>query len=78
MLKWPNLDDSTRAFAPQHDPKQIVAGANTRGADEILDAGYFPAGLTLERILEDRPDLPLRDEVWLKFLRENALRVLKL
>jgi len=78
MLKWPNLYYSTSAFAPKHYPKEIVAYANTRGADKILYAGYFPAGLTLERIFADLPNVPFRDHVWPKFLRENALRVLKL
>jgi predicted TIM-barrel fold metal-dependent hydrolase len=78
MLKWPNLYYSTSAFAPKHYPKEIIAYANTRGADKIVYAGYFPAGLTLERIFEDLPKVPFKDEVWPKFLRENALRVLKL
>ena len=47
-------------------------------ADKVLYAGYFPAGLTLERIFGDLPDVPFRDSVWPKFLRENALRVLKI
>ena len=46
MLKWPNLYYCTSAFAPKHYPKEIVDYANTRGADKILYAGYFPAGLT--------------------------------
>jgi predicted TIM-barrel fold metal-dependent hydrolase len=78
MLKWPNLYYSTSAFAPKHYPKEIVAYANSRGADKILYAGYFPAGLTLERIFDDLPNVPFEDAVWPKFLRENALRVLKL
>lgn len=78
MLKWPNLFYSTSAFAPKHYPKEIIAYANTRGADKILYAGYFPAGLTLERIFSDMPHVPFRDGVWPKFLRENAERVLKL
>ncbi len=78
MLKWPNLFYSTSAFAPKHYPKEIIAYANTRGADKILYAGYFPAGLTLERIFSDMPHVPFRDAVWPKFLRENAERVLKL
>ena len=40
-------------------------------------AGYYPSGLSLERSFVDLPDVPLRDEVWPKFLRDNALRVLK-
>jgi uncharacterized protein len=78
MLKWPNLYYSTSAFAPKHYPKEIIAYANTRGADKILYAGYFPAGLTLERIFADLPKVPFADAVWPKFLRENARRVLKL
>jgi predicted TIM-barrel fold metal-dependent hydrolase len=78
MLKWPNLFYSTSAFAPKHYPKEIIAYANSRGADKIVYAGYFPAGLTLERIFQDLPKVPFKDEVWPKFLRENALRVLKL
>jgi hypothetical protein len=34
--------------------------------------------LTLERIFAELADVPLRDHVWPKFLRDNALRVLKL
>ena len=35
-------------------------------------------GLTLERIFTDMPDVPFRDHVWPKFLRENVVRVFKL
>ena len=41
-------------------------------------AGYFPMGLTLERIFTEMPNVPFRDHVWPKFLRENAMRVFKL
>jgi predicted TIM-barrel fold metal-dependent hydrolase len=78
MLKWPNLYYSTSAFAPRHYPKDIVDYANTRGADKVMYAGYFPMGLTLERIFRELPDVPFRDHVWPKFLRENAARVFKL
>jgi len=78
MLKWPNLYYSTSAFAPRYYPRAIVDYANTRGADRILYAGYFPMGLSLERIFRELPDVPFRDHVWPKFLRENALRVLGL
>ncbi|MFT5444720.1 MAG: putative TIM-barrel fold metal-dependent hydrolase [Myxococcota bacterium] len=78
MLKWPNLYYSTSAFAPRYYPKAIVDYANTRGADKVLYAGYFPMGLSLERIFKDMPDVPFRDHVWPKFLRGNALRLLKL
>lgn len=78
MLKWPNLYYSTSAFAPKYYPDEIVKYANTRGADKILYAGYFPMGLSLERIMTEMRDVPFRDKVWQPFLRDNALRVLKL
>ena len=78
MLKWPNLYYSTSAFAPRHYPKAIIDYANTRGSDKIMYAGYFPMGLTLERIFKEMPSVPFKDEVWPKFLRGNAMRVFKL
>jgi len=78
MLKWPNLYYSTSAFAPKHYPKAIIDYANSRGADKIIYAGYFPAGLTYERIMGELPGIGLKDEVWPKFLRGNAARILGL
>jgi len=78
LLKWPNLYYSTSAFAPRYYPKEVVHFANTRGADKVMYAGYFPMGLSLERIFGEMPDVPFRDHVWPKFLRENAIRVFKL
>ena len=75
MLKWPGLYYSTSAFAPKHYPKAIIDYANTRGSDKILYAGYFPMGLSLERIFKDMPSVAFKDSVWPKFLRENAVRV---
>lgn len=78
MLKWPNLHYSTSAFAPKYYPKAIIDYANSRGAEKILYAGYFPMGLSLERIFSDMPNVPLKDEVWPKFLYGNAARILGL
>jgi predicted TIM-barrel fold metal-dependent hydrolase len=78
MLKYPNLYYSTSAFAPKHYPKSIIHYANTRGAEKIMYAGYFPMGLSLERIFTDMQNVPFKDHVWPKFLRENAQRVFKL
>jgi predicted TIM-barrel fold metal-dependent hydrolase len=78
LLKWPNLYYSTSAFAPKYYPKEIVEFANTRGADKIIYAGYYPLGLTLERIFRELEDVPFRDHVWPKFLRENAIKALKI
>ncbi len=78
MLKWPNLYYSTSAFAPKYYPKAVIDYANSRGADKILYAGYFPMGLSLERIFSDLPNVPFKDEVWPKFLYGNAARILGL
>jgi uncharacterized protein len=78
MLKWPNLYYSTSAFAPKYYPKPIIDFANTRGAHKVMYAGYFPMGLTLERIFAELPGVPLRSHVWPRFLRNNAAAVLKL
>lgn len=72
LLKWPNLYYSTSAFAPKYYPSDIVDFANTRGADKIIYAGYWSAGLTLDRLFAELPQVPFRDHVWPKFLRENA------
>jgi len=78
LLKWPNLYYSTSAFAPRYYPEAVVKFANTRGADKVMYAGYFPMGLSLERIFTDMPGVPFRDHVWPKFLRDNAIRVFNL
>jgi predicted TIM-barrel fold metal-dependent hydrolase len=78
MLKWPNLYYSTSAFAPKYYPKAIIDYANTRGSEKVLYAGYWPMGLSFERIFGDMPHVPFKDEVWPKFLRGNALKLLKL
>ncbi len=78
MLKWPNLYYSTSAFAPKYYPEEIVKYANTRGADKVIYAGYFPMGLSLERIMSDMVDVPFKEDVWPKFLRGNATKILKI
>ena len=78
MLKWPNLYYSTSAFAPRYYPQAIVDYANTRGADKVIYGGYFPMGLSLERIVGELAGVGFKDDVWPKFLRHNAERVLGL
>ena len=78
MLKWPGLYYMTSAFAPKYYPKAIIDYANTRGTDKVMYAGYYPMGLSLDRIFAELPDVTFRDHVWPKFLRENAVRVFNL
>ena len=78
LLKWPNLYYSTTAFAPKYYPEAIVRFANTRGADKVMYGSYYPWGFELERIFTELESVGFKDDVWPKFLRENAQRVFKL
>ena len=78
MLKYPNLYYSTSAFSPKHYPKDIINYANTRGKHKIMYAGYFPMGLSLEKIFSEMDQVPFNDDVWPKFLGENAKALLKI
>jgi uncharacterized protein len=78
MLKWPGLYYMPSAFAPKYYPADIIKYANTRGADKVMYAGYYPMGLSLRRIHDEMQNVPLKDEVLPKFLRDNAVRVFKL
>lgn len=78
MLKYPGLHYTPSAFLPRYYPRAIIDFANTRGGDKIIYGGYYPMGLTLDRIFADLQNLPLRDQVWPKFLRDNAFRVFRL
>jgi predicted TIM-barrel fold metal-dependent hydrolase len=78
MLKYPNLYYSTSAFSPKHYPEDIINFANTRGKNKIMYAGYFPMGLSLDKIFAEMDDVPFNDNVWPLFLGENAKKVLKL
>ena len=61
MLKYENLFYSTSAFAPKYYPKAIVDFANSRGAEKIMYAGYWPMGLSLERIFDELPSVPFEE-----------------
>ncbi|MGE3693392.1 MAG: amidohydrolase family protein [Novosphingobium sp.] len=76
LLKWPNLYYSTSAFAPKYWPEAIVKFANSRGSDKVIYGGYFPMGLELTRIFAEMQEVPFKDDVWPKFLRDNAAKVL--
>ena len=78
MIKYPNLYAMTSAFAPKYYPRAYIDYANTRGKKKLMYAGYFPMGLSLERIFGELPDVPLSPEVWPRFLRDNAIEVFKL
>jgi predicted TIM-barrel fold metal-dependent hydrolase len=76
MLKWPNLYYMTSSFTPRRYPREIMYYANTRGADKVMFASGYPS-IPFEWCLNQIKDLPLRDHVWSKFLKENAIKVFK-
>ena len=78
MRTWPNLSYSTSAFAPRWYPQAIVDYANAGGADQVMYAGYFPSGLSLDRIFSELSSVGFADDVWPAFLRSTAARVLRL
>jgi predicted TIM-barrel fold metal-dependent hydrolase len=78
MLKYPNLSYMTSAFAPKYYPSAIIDFANSRGAKQIMYAGYYPMGLSLERIFSEMSLVPFKASVWPKFLRENAISIFRL
>ena len=56
----------------------VLSWARTNYAQQSSTAASNPGELTLDRIFSELPDVPLRDHVWPKFLRENAMRVFRL
>lgn len=78
MRKYPNLSYMTSAFTPRRYPEAVVRYANGRGRNQVMYAGYWPMGLSLERIFGELPQVPLKDEVWPLFLQHNATRVFQL
>ena len=78
MLKYPNLYYSTSAFTPKHYPKNIINYANTRGREKILYAGYFPMGLSLDKIFSELKDVPFKPDVFKSFLGGNAKKLFNL
>jgi len=42
----------------------------------VMYAGYYPQGLSLERIFRDMQDVPIKDDaIWQKFLSDNARKL---
>ena len=77
-VKWPGLYYMTSAFAPKYFPREIIDYANSRGVNKVMYAGYYPMGLSLDRIVAELREVPFRDHVWPRFLRDNAVDVFKL
>jgi predicted TIM-barrel fold metal-dependent hydrolase len=76
LLKYPNLHMMTSAYAPKYLPQELIQFMNTRGQDKVLFASDHPV-LPFERCLAEAAELPFREGVLAKYLRENALRLFR-
>lgn len=76
LLKYPNLYMMTSAYAPKYLPQELIHFMNTRGGDKILFASDHPV-LSFERCLAEAAQLPFREGVLARYLRDNALRVFR-
>jgi predicted TIM-barrel fold metal-dependent hydrolase len=77
LLRWPNLYYATTGFAPRYYPQPILDLLNTRGADRVIWAGYWPM-LSYERLSTEVAALSIKAELLPRFLRENARRAFRL
>ena len=79
MLKWPGLHFSTSAFAPRYYPQGGHRLRQHPRGGQVHLRRLLPHG-SLARADHDRDARPptVGSDVWPKFLRENALRVLGL
>lgn len=76
LLKYPNLYMMTSAWAPRYLPQELIHFMNTRGRHKILFASDHPV-LSFDRCLREAHDLPLREGVLQRYLRDNALELFR-
>lgn len=76
VIKYPNCYLQTDSYRPRYFPPEFVQHMNTRAQDKVIWATAYPL-INFKTSLDDVKDLPLRDHVRCKYLRENALRLFK-
>lgn len=64
-------------WAPRYIPEALIREANTRLQDKVLFGSDYPL-VRPERWLQEFEQLPIRDHIRPKILKENAKRALKL
>ncbi len=74
IIKYPNCYLLTDTYRPKYFPPEFIQHLNTRAQDKVIWGTAYPI-VTMKRSLDDIKDLPLRDHVRRKYLRENALRL---
>lgn len=77
LQKHPNFYLLTSGWAPKHIPTEIVHFMNTRGQDKVMWSADYPIQ-TFDRCVREAHELPLREGVLRKYMRDNALGVFNL
>jgi predicted TIM-barrel fold metal-dependent hydrolase len=77
LQKHANFYLMTSGFAPKHVPQEIVHFMNTRGRHKVIFAADYPIQ-QFDRCVREAQELPLREGVLRRYMRENALEVFKL
>jgi predicted TIM-barrel fold metal-dependent hydrolase len=76
LQKHANAYLMTSGWAPKHVPAEIIHLMNTRGQHKVMWSADYPIQ-TFERCVREAQELPLREGVLRKYMRENALNVFK-
>jgi predicted TIM-barrel fold metal-dependent hydrolase len=77
LQKHANCYLMTSGWAPKHVPAEIIHLMNTRGQHKVMWSADYPIQ-TFDRCIGEAHELPLRDGVLRKYMRDNALNVFKL
>jgi uncharacterized protein len=77
LQKYPNFYLLTSGWVPKRVPQELWQFANTRGANKLMWASDYPL-LPMERCAREGWEVPLKEEVKRRYLRENAIEVFKL
>ncbi|MDP2951938.1 MAG: amidohydrolase family protein [Chloroflexota bacterium] len=76
IIKYPNCYLLTDTYRPKYFPPEFVQHLNTRAQDKVLWGTAYPI-VNFKTSLDDVKELPLREHVRPKYLRENALRLFR-
>lgn len=77
LQKHANAYLMTSGWAPKHVPAPILHLMNTRGQHKVMWSADYPIQ-TFERCVREANELPLREGVLRKYMRDNAMQVFKL
>jgi predicted TIM-barrel fold metal-dependent hydrolase len=76
LQKHANLYLMTSGFVPKYIPDPVLRFMNTRGQHKVMWSADYP--IQFERCVDEALQLPLRDGVLRRYMRENAIEVFRL